>query len=125
MIPGRVYSKDALQYLQILAESGLNFFKGFKSSRIVIRRKCSLPLDQHFYKRLDVLLSALLQKGFCQRRHNQKDAQSTPNSRGIGRASFSADRLLQTNVDASTQKSTAGVRIQELRILTLSSAALN
>ena len=50
--------KDAFQHFRFLAESGLNFFKGFKSSRIVTRRKCSLPLDHHFSKRLDVLLSA-------------------------------------------------------------------
>jgi hypothetical protein len=111
MIPGRVYLKDVFRYLQILAESGLNFFKGFKSSRIVTRCQCSLTLNQRFSKRLDVLLSALLQRGFCQRRHNQKDAQSTPNSRGIGRASFSADRPFPTNADVSIQKSTAGGRI--------------
>ena len=50
--------KDALRHFWFLTESGLNFFKGFKSSRIVTFRKCSLPLNQHFSKRLDVFLSA-------------------------------------------------------------------
>ena len=113
MIPGRVYLKDVLRHFWLLAESGLNFFKGFKSSRIITRRECRLPLNQRFSKRLDVLLPALLQRDTCQGRRNQKGAQSISNPRGIGRASFSADRPFQTNVEASTQKSTAGGRIQE------------
>ena len=50
--------KDALRHFRFLAESGLNFFEGFKSSRIITRCECSLPLNHHFSKRLDVLLSA-------------------------------------------------------------------
>tara|TARA_B100000989_G_C19196658_1_gene325932 strand:+ start:328 stop:546 length:219 start_codon:yes stop_codon:yes gene_type:complete len=50
------------------------------------------------------------QGGIGTQRHDRqlKNAQSAPNSRGIGLASFSANRPLPINIDVSTQKSTAG-----------------